>query len=167
MIWLVVQNSHCTVELFGEYHSYHLVRECHLAERNLLVCGSVDGRRESVRSSDNEDESLAAGIHLLFEPLCKLYASAFCSGFVEKDNIVAGLNGLQYLLAFLFFLLFFGKILRILQLGDYDHLEAHIMLDSADVFISRGYEMLVNRLSYDLKYCFHVIIKSFFSDIII
>jgi hypothetical protein len=45
--------------------------------------------------------------------------------------------------------LLFGKILRILQFGYDNHLEAHVMLDSADVCIGRGYEMLVNRLSYD------------------
>ena len=44
VIRTAVQDAHGTVELFDEDKTNHLVREGHLAERELLVGGCIDGR---------------------------------------------------------------------------------------------------------------------------
>ena len=83
MVALAFDDSAGAIQLLGEYQSYHLMRECHSRERNLLVRTFVYGVGESVRASDYEDES-ASCLLLLLKPCAHLHTGALCSVLIEQ-----------------------------------------------------------------------------------
>ena len=58
VVWFVLQNCECSVELLGKYRTNYLVRECHLRERELAVGALVDGIREAVGATDDKHKAL-------------------------------------------------------------------------------------------------------------
>lgn len=83
MVALAFDDSAGAIQLLGEYQSYHLMRECHSRERNLLVRTFVYGVGESVRASDYEDES-ASCLLLFLKPCAHLHTGALCSVLIEQ-----------------------------------------------------------------------------------
>lgn len=134
MVALAFDDSAGAIQLLGEYQSYHLMRECHSRERNLLVRTFVYGVGESVRASDYEDES-ASCLLLLLKPCAHLHTGALCSVLVEQNNRVGRLYESQYLFAFSLLLLVLAEVLRILQGRDGGYAERHVMRDALRVVL--------------------------------
>ena len=103
----VVQNGHGPVKLFHEDKPYHLVRERHFGKGNLFLGSLIDGRRESVRSADDEHQPLVYGMHFPLYPVGKLDGAEFFSMLVEQHYYIAGLQGFQD--GFAFLLVFFSS----------------------------------------------------------
>ena len=132
MVRAVVQDAHCPVELLCEDEAYHLVRESHLRERNLFLCRSVYGRRESVGTAYDENQPLDR-VHLPFYPGGELDGAEFFAVLVKQYRHIAWLEGFQYQFAFLLFLLFFAEAFGVLQFGDDFDVERDVMLDARHV----------------------------------
>ncbi len=64
MVWLALDDGACTIDLFGEDEAYHLMGEGHARKGYFLVAAVVHFFRESVRTSDDKDET-TGGILLL------------------------------------------------------------------------------------------------------
>lgn len=130
VIWLSPHDGHGPIELLDKDESYHLVGEGHLGERQLLAGLSVNVGRKAVGSSDDEDEALADGLHLLLHVPGEFDAAQFPAVLVEKDHMVAWLELLEDELAFLLLLLFGRQILGVLQLWDGCDVESDIVLET-------------------------------------
>lgn len=130
VIWLSPHDGHGPIELLDKDESYHLVGEGHLGERQLLAGLSVNVGRKAVGSSDDENEALADGLHLLLHVPGEFDAAQFPAVLVEKDHMVAWLELLEDELAFLLLLLFGRQILGVLQLWDGCDVEADIVLET-------------------------------------
>ena len=75
-------NSTSSIESLGKDESHHLVGERHLGERDFLVGAVIDCLRETVWTTDDEDESAGGGL-LAFQPLGVFDASKLLSMLVE------------------------------------------------------------------------------------
>ena len=65
--------------------------------------------------------------------------------------MVGGLELLQQMETFGFFLLFFAEGLSVARVGDFLHLEGGIMPQSPDIFLDAGGEILLIRFADDQK----------------
>lgn len=96
MILFTFDDGKGAVELFDEYHSYHLMGEGHLRERQLFVGSVVYGIRETVRTADDEHHVSAHCLLFLLHPSRQFYAAHFLPVFVEQHHMVACLYLLEY-----------------------------------------------------------------------
>ena len=90
VIRFTFNNSTRAIDLLGEGEPYHLMGESHLGEAELFVSSAIDGRRETVRTTDDENET-SGGLLFLFQPACKLDAAVFLAVLIEQDDSVRGL----------------------------------------------------------------------------
>jgi hypothetical protein len=112
----------------------------------LFVGSLIDIFRETIGASDDEDEATSS-ITFLFQPAGKLNTAIFLSVFIQKDNSVRRLQFLQNQFALGLFLLFFRKVLGVLQFLYGDYFKRHIMINMLDIIVDDGDEMLVDRLT--------------------
>ena len=130
-----MQDVHSPVELFYENEAYHLVGKGHARERQLFLGSFVDSLGEAIRSSDDEDQTLADCIHFAFHVIGKFYGAHFFSTFVQQHDEVSWLKCFQYQFSF-FFLLYVGaEVPSILQFGDDFHVECKISFGALHVVV--------------------------------
>ena len=113
VVALSANDSAGTVELFGEYQSYHLVREGHTRERDLLVGTAVHVGRESVRSAYDEHQS-ACLLLLARQPRSHFHTRALGTMLVEQNHRVRRLDKAQNQFALSLLLLVFRQALGVL-----------------------------------------------------
>ena len=148
VVGLAFDNGAGAVDLFGEDEADHLVGEGEAGEGELLVGAGIDGRGEAVGASDDEDEA-AGGVALLFEPAGQFDAAEFVPMFVEQYNGVGGLQLLEDEFALGSLLLLFREILGVLELGDGDEFEGHIVADALNVVVDACLEVFVGGLAHE------------------
>ena len=142
------------INLLGEGEAYHLVGERHLGKAELFVGTAVDGWRETIGASDDEDET-AGGLLFLFQPTGKLNATVFFAVFIEKYNSVSGLQLFEDEFTLCLLLLFLCQVLRIFQFGNGENLKGHIVADTLYIVVDAGYEVLIDRFTNLNEYCLH------------
>ena len=145
------------VDLLGEDEAYHLVREGHLGEGKLFVGTGVDGRGEAVWASDDKDES-AGGVALLLQPAGELDTAQLATMFVEQHDGIRRLNLFQDEFTLGSLLLFFRETFRVLEFGNGDQFEGHVVADSFDVVANACLEVAVGSLAYEYQQCLHTLI---------
>lgn len=155
MIGLVVEDGECPVELLGKDHTHHLVRERHLAQRQLVIGSAVHIGREAIRPTDDKHHAAHTGRHAFLHIGTKLHRRHFLPMLVEQHNIVglvdAGQNSAplgQLLLS----LAQVAGVLDILQILD---IERHIVAKPGDVVIETRLEVASCGLSDHQKRNFH------------
>ena len=85
MVGFSLDDGTCTINLFGEGHAYHLMREGHHRQADLMVGSLIDSGGETIRASDDEDQATRCGT-LLFQPCCKFDTSHLLAVFIKQDN---------------------------------------------------------------------------------
>ena len=113
---LVVEDCKGAIELLSENGAYNLMREGHSRERQLAVGSSIDLIRESIRTSDNQNQTADAAIQTLLQPLCKVYRAELFALLIEQHHVVAIANLAQYGFAFGSALLLDRQILGVLDI---------------------------------------------------
>ena len=136
------------VDLFGENEADHLVGEGELREGELFVGAGIDGGREAVGASDDEDET-ARGVALLFEPAGQFDAAIFVAVFVEQYDGIRGLQLFEDEFTLGGLLLFFREILGVFKLRDGDEFEGHVVADALNVVVDACLEVLVGGLAHE------------------
>ena len=154
VVALAANYSAGAVELLGEYQSYHLVRERHARERNLLVGTAVHVGRESVRSADNEHQS-ASRLLLARQPRGHLHARAFGTVLVEQNHCVRRLDEAQNQFALSLLLLVLRQTLGILERRNHGDVERHVVADALLIVADALGVELVNRLAHHDEFSLH------------
>ena len=154
MIRFTFYYSAGTIDLLGQYQSYHLMRESHLRERNQSVGPIVYIFGKTIRTSNHHNEFFGALLHV-FKPLGKLYATHFLASLIAKNQSVAWLNEAQYLLTFGLLLLFLAYILGVFYGRYYVYLYRHVMLHPANIIVDSRIETFVEGLAYKYYFSFH------------
>ena len=142
MVGLASNDGKGTIELLYKEQPYHLMGECHLRKRNLLLCGFVDAIREAVRPTDEQHKALGDILQLLLHPLAEFPTGHLSSTFIEQNKYIAWLKTLQHLVGLAFLLLFLAQGLGILQVGNLLDLRRYIVRQALHVFID---ERRINR----------------------
>ena len=148
VVGLAFDDGAGAVNLFGEDEADHLVGEGEAGEGELLVGSGIDGRGETVRASDDEDEA-TGGVALLFEPAGQFDTTVFVPMLVEQYDGVRGLQLFEDEFTLSGLLLFFREILSVLEFGDGDELEGHIVADALNVVVDACLEMLVGGFPHE------------------
>ena len=117
MIRFALLDGEGAVKLFDEDKPHHLVAERHGRERHLRVGAVVDFLRETVRPADDENEPFGSRSHLFFKAFGEVHRSVLLAVFVQKDDLVAGLQLLQQKETLGLFLLFFAEGLAVARVG--------------------------------------------------
>lgn len=150
-----LNNRAGTIERLCKDESYHLMRECHLGERNLLVGSVIYGLRETVGTAYHEYESASRSL-LAFQPFGVLDTSEFLSMLIEQYHGVGWLYQFQDHFPLSFLLLLFAEALGVLELRDGSDIERHIVGDALGIVLDACDEMLINGLSDQYEFCLHV-----------
>ena len=150
MIGLTLDDRAGPVYLFRKHESYHLVREGHLRQRQLFVGTGIDGRRETVGTSYDEDEP-SCRVPFPFEPLGELDATELLAVLVEQYHRVRRLRLLEYQITLGCLLLFLRQTLRVLQLRDGHDLERHVVTNALHIVTDACLEMLVGGLTHEYQ----------------
>lgn len=116
----------------------------------------IDGGRETIRASDDEDET-AGGVALLLQPAGKLDAAVLVAVLVEEDNGVGGLKLTEYQFALHLFLLFLREILGVFQFGDGGDRERHVVGYALGIVVDAGSKVLVGGLAYEDEFGLHAL----------
>ena len=154
MIRLSFYNGASAIECLGEDESHHLVGECHLGERELLVGAVVHSLRETVGAANHEHESSGSGLLALY-PLGKLDAAELLSVLIHQHHGVRRLNQFQNQFTLPFLLLLFAEALGVLELRDGSDVEGHVVGDALGIILDASDEMLVDGLSDQNEFCLH------------
>ncbi len=123
------EDGHGAVELLSEDQAYHLMGEGHLGEGYFLAGAVVDLGGETVRPTNDEDESALHRRHLLLNVSRKLHGGELLAVLIEQHHIVAFVESCEDVSAFGILLLCLGEILGVLGIGDVLDFERHIMLE--------------------------------------
>ena len=154
VIGLSFYNGASAIECLGEDESHHLVGECHLGERDLLVGAVVHCLREAVGAANHEHESSGSGLLALY-PLGKLDAAELLSVLIHQHHGIRRLNLLQNQFTLPFLLLLFAEALGILELRDGSDVEGHVVGDALGIILDARHEMLIHGLSDQYQFCLH------------
>ena len=92
MIGFAFQNSEGAVKLLDKDESHHLVAEGHGRERHFGISAVVHLLREAVRPADDENQTFRARGHLFFKAFCKIHRCELLAVFVQKNDLVGGLQ---------------------------------------------------------------------------
>ena len=148
VVGLAFDDGAGAVDLFGEDEADHLVGKSEAGEGELLVGSGIDGRGETLRTSDDDDES-TSGVARVFEPAGQFDAAVFVPMLVEQYDGVRGLQLFEDEFTLSGLLLFFREILGVLEFGDGDELERHIVADALNVVVDACLEMLVGGFPHE------------------
>ena len=151
MVGLAFQNREGAIKLLDEDEAHHLMAEGHGRERHLGVGAVVHFLCEPVRPTYDEYEPFCSRSHLFFKAFGKLHRGELLAIFIQKDDLVAGLQLLQEQKTLGFFLLVFAEVLAVAWVGKFLHLERGIVPDAAYIFLDAGDEVVFIRFSYDQK----------------
>ena len=154
------------VQLFNENHPHHLVGECHLGERELFVATLIDRRGETIRSSDDEDQS-SDGLLLLLYPCGEVDAAHLLPMLIQQYQEILCLHLLQDLFTFAFFLLFLTEVPVVLQFGNGDELERHVVTEAFHIVIYTGSNVFADSLTYEYEGCLHALSRGCLYDILV
>ena len=130
MIGLAAHDGVGAVDLLDEKEADHLMGEGHLGEGYLTLGGLINAGRESVGPSDEEDEALGYGLHLLLQVLTELSGSELSASLVQKDEDIAWLEALKEHVGLSLFLLLLAEVLDILEVGELLDAEGHIVSEA-------------------------------------
>ena len=155
VVGFALDNSTGAIDLLGKDKANHLVGKSHARERELFVGTLIDGRGETVGSSDDEDQT-AGGVAFLFKPTGELHAAVLVSVLIEKYYGIRGLQLSEDELALGLFLLLLGEILGVFQFGYGGDGKRHIMTDSTGIVINACLEVLICGLADQNEFSFHM-----------
>ena len=125
-------------------------------ESEIFAVGArIDGRREPIRATDDENQAARATAVLTIEESGELYGAKLSPTFVEQPNGITVFHRTQEQFALAFFLLFERERFRILQFGNHFELKRHIVFNPAGVIVDEGRKMLVDGATDDQKEQFH------------
>ena len=138
------KNGHCAVDLLDGHYSYHLVGERHLREGQLAVSTGINGRTETVRTTDDECQ-VFAGRHLLLQKISILDRPEFLTVFIQENHVHSGCQMCEDGFAFGGLELFLAEGLGILDIRNDDEFKRHIVFEPLLVFIDEGLETRITR----------------------
>lgn len=135
VVGLIVEDGEGAVELLNKKQAYHLMRQRHLRERNLLIGTGVYRFGKAVRTSHNKKQTAGTGGHALLQPRGKIHTAAFHTALVEQDDTVARLDAAEDESTLLLFLLRDGKGARLSQLRYHIGFEGGVMRETLAIFL--------------------------------
>ena len=151
MVGFAFQNGEGAIKLLDKDESHHLVAESHGRERHFRVGAVVHLLREAVRPADDENQAFRARGHLFFKAFGEIHGSELLAVFVQKNDLVGGLQLAQNQETFGSFLLFLAEGLAVARVGDFLHLERGIMPNPPDIFLDASDEVVFIRFADDQK----------------
>ncbi len=145
VVGFAAYDGHGAVELLHEDKAHHLVGERHFRQRQFLLGCGIDIIGETVRTSDDENQTVGEGVHFIGHPIGKFHTSQFASALIEQHDMVAGLKQAQNLLTLQLFLLFLTHFLVVFKLRNDSHVEGQVVLQATDILFSQCRDMRVGR----------------------
>lgn len=128
MIFLVVENSICSVYLLSYDQPDELMGKCKGGKGKLLLC-SLQYRGIDPKSPANEDDKLPCTcIRALLQEVRQLVRGHGFTPFIKRQQIILRLQHIQDKLAFLFFQFRDRKAGRLLHRRDQFYVKISIML---------------------------------------
>ena len=146
VIGFAPKDGHCAVDLLNGHYSYHLVRERHPGKGDLAVSAVIDGFGEAVGTADDEDE-VSTGTHLPLQEIGELDIAELASVFIEQQHVHGGGEIAQYRFALGGLDLLFGERFGILEIGQHDELERHIVNEPLTVLVDKRPDTRISRFS--------------------
>lgn len=128
MIRLMPQDGECPVELFDKDEAHQLMRERHLAKRNLLIGTVIDLGRETIGTSHDKHKALTAARHASFKPLAEVHRGALAAVLIKQHDMVTALDGGKQRFAFSCLLLCLAHVAGAFYIADVKDIELHIVL---------------------------------------
>ena len=154
MIWLTPDYGAGAIYLLRKDEPHHLMRESHLRHTYLLIGTGIHAIRESIRSSDDKDETADRSILLPYPP-CKLYGTKLLAVLIEQHDMVGGLQAGKDKFALSLLLLRLTERFRILQFWNDRDGKRHIMTYALAIVLYSCLKMLVDSLPYQYQFCLH------------
>ena len=130
MIRFAAHDGVGAVDLFDKEEAHHLVREGHLGERDLALRRLIDAGRETVGTTDEEDQALGDRLHLLLQVLTEFARGELTTPFVQENEDVTRLEALEEHICLTLLLLLFAEVLDILEVGQLLDAEWHIVREA-------------------------------------
>ena len=158
----VVQYGKGSIELFCKNRSNNLVREGHFGEGYLLVGAGIDLWGEAIRATDDKDEAADAAIHTFLEPISILNGAKFGALLIEQDNAVGVVDKAEDSLALGGFLLRFGEVFGVADVGEICDVKLVIEVNAFGVHIHKGSNLLHIGLADNYKFYIHNSISNAF-----
>ena len=162
VVWGVVQNRKGSIELLCKNCSNNLVREGHFGEGYLLVGAGIDLWGEAIRATDDKDEAADAAIHTFLKPLSILNGAKLGALLIEQDNAVGVVDKAEDSLALGGFLLRFGEVFGVADVGKICDVKLVIEVDAFGVHIHKGSNLLHIGLADNYKFYIHNSISNAF-----
>lgn len=157
MVGKIFEDGKGAIELLGEDDAHHLMGEGHLRKGYFALGKGIYLRGKSIRSSYNEDEATAHGIHSLLEPLRKAYGGELLATLIEQDDVIARLNELNNLLPLALLLLFLREVLHIADVGNNFQLDGGIVVGAGKIVVDSLSEIAVIGLANGNKESLHLV----------
>lgn len=137
VVGFVVEDGHGAVDLFDEEEADHLVGEGHFGEGEFFVGAFVDAIGEAVRSTDDEDDLAGTAVHVVLNLFGEVHGAWSFAAFVEKDDVIGGLDTFEEFVGFTFFLLGLGKVFGVLDVRNFLDLELEVVFESLEVVVDK------------------------------
>ena len=158
----IMQNRKGSIELFCKNRSNNLVREGHFGEGYLLVGAGIDLWGEAIRATNDKDEAADTAIHTFLKPLSILNGAKLGALLIEQDNAVGVVDKAEDSLALGGFLLRFGEVFGVADVGKICDVKLVIEVDAFSVHIHKSSNLLHIGLADNYKFYIHNSISNAF-----
>ena len=125
--------------------------ESHLAERYLVVGASIYLVRESVWTSNDEQQPFGNRGFFLLDIFGKFHRSKFFAALVEQHNKIGFLSRSENCIPFGMFLLFKGEILGVFDIAEILYIKRNIKREAFCIFVDALREVVVGCFSHHEK----------------